>query len=58
VRAGDLEVRVRTRVLDDAALEERAHRAFREKYGFSDRIAGWVTFGERHILRLELLPTP
>jgi hypothetical protein len=57
VRGGDLEYSVRARVLDDAALEERVHRAFREKYGFSDRMAGWVTFGERHVLRLDLLPT-
>jgi hypothetical protein len=36
----------------DEALLERVTRAFREKYGTSDRMAGWFRFGEVKIFRL------
>jgi hypothetical protein len=52
LRIGAEEVPVRAEFVRDPATRERVARGFREKYGFWDRLAGLVRFGDTKILRL------
>lgn len=52
LRVGEIEFPLRAELVKDEALVQRVHAAFREKYGFSDRMIGWFRFGESHIMRL------
>lgn len=58
-RDPDVELRVagaehplRAELVTDGALLQRVVAAFRTKYGFSDRMAGLVRFGDTHVMRL------
>lgn len=58
-RDPDVELRVagaehplRAELVMDEALVQRVVAAFRTKYGFSDRMAGLVRFGDTHVMRL------
>jgi hypothetical protein len=52
LRIGGAAHPLRAEPVSDAALAARIHEAFRQKYGFQDRLAGWFTFGEASLLRL------
>jgi hypothetical protein len=52
LRIGQNELPLRAELVTDEPLLERVRTAFREKYGFSDRMAGWIRFGGEHIMRL------
>jgi hypothetical protein len=52
LRVGENEFPLRAELVTDEPLLERVHTAFREKYGFSDRMVGWFRFGDSHIMRL------
>ena len=43
---------LRAELVTDEALREKVVAAFRTKYGFSDRMAGLIRFGDTHIMRL------
>jgi hypothetical protein len=46
------ELPLRAELVTDEPLLERVQTAFREKYGFSDRMIGWIPFGGSRIMRL------
>ncbi len=52
LRTGELEHPLRVELVTDGALLQRVNDTFREKYGFSDRLAGIMRFGGTHIMRL------
>ncbi len=52
LRSEDAEHLVRAELISDEALAQRVVDAFREKYGFADRLAGIMRFGDTHIMRL------
>lgn len=52
LRVGEEEFLLRTELVTDAALVERAVAAFREKYGFTDAFMQILRFGEPHVMRL------
>lgn len=43
---------VRARLVEDPELRAAVQERYREKYGFTDRLVGWVTFGEPRIMEL------
>jgi hypothetical protein len=47
---------VHVEFVEDDPTRERVSRAFREKYGFNDRVTGLIRFGRARILRL--IPVP
>jgi hypothetical protein len=52
LRVDGNELPLRAELVTDEPLLERVHAAFREKYGFTDRMIGWFRFGDSHIMRL------
>jgi hypothetical protein len=52
LRIGDEEIPVRAAFVSDPATRERVEQGFREKYGFTDRLAGLIRLGEPKIMRL------
>ncbi len=52
LRSADGEIPVRAELVSDPAIRERVVGGFREKYGFSDRLAGLFRFGDTRIIRL------
>ena len=52
LRVAGAEHPLRAELVTDEALVEKVVTAFRVKYGFSDRMAGLIRFGDTHILRL------
>jgi hypothetical protein len=53
VRVDGREYAVRADLVEeDEALRDRVLAAFREKYGWSDRVVGWFFPGDPHIIRL------
>jgi hypothetical protein len=43
---------LRAEIITDASLEERADAAFREKYGWEDRLIGLFARGDANLMRL------
>jgi hypothetical protein len=58
LRIGGAAHLLRAERVDDPALIARVEQAFRAKYGFSDRLTGWVLPGEPTVLRLVERPAP
>lgn len=52
LRVPDADHPIRTKLISDGKLVDRIEAAYREKYGFWDRSAGWVRLGETHIMQL------
>jgi hypothetical protein len=53
VRVAGREYAVRAELIEeDEALRDRVLAEFREKYGWSDRLVGWLFPGDPHIIRL------
>ena len=52
LRVAGVEHPLRAELVTDEALLEKVVAAFRTKYGFSDRMAGLIRFGDTHIMRL------
>ena len=52
LRVAGAEHPLRAALVEDPELVERVVTAFRTKYGFSDRMAGLIRFGDAHIMRL------
>jgi hypothetical protein len=53
LRVAGAEHPLRAALVTDEALLARVVASFRTKYGFSDRMAGLVRFGDTHVMRLE-----
>jgi hypothetical protein len=53
LRVAGVEHPLRAELVTDEALLARVVASFRTKYGFSDRMAGLVRFGDTHVMRLE-----
>ena len=52
LRAGEASYELRVEFVEDDALRQRITDAFREKYGFSDRIVSWVRGSRPKLMRL------
>ena len=52
LRAGEASYELRVEFVEDDALRQRITDAFREKYGFSDRMASWMRGSHPKIMRL------
>jgi hypothetical protein len=52
LRAGEASWPMRVELVEDDALRQRVTDAFREKYGFSDRMVSWVRGSRPKIMRL------
>jgi len=52
LRMAGAEHPLRAELVTDETLLQRVVAAFRTKYGFSDRMAGLVRFGDTHVMRL------
>jgi len=52
VRVSGKEYAVRAEPIDDTAVREKVMAEFRAKYGWSDRMVGWLFPGNPHIVRL------
>ena len=52
LRSGDTVQPIATERVEDADLLARVETAFREKHGFSDRMAGLFRFGGARVMRL------
>jgi hypothetical protein len=56
LRIGGAAHALRAERVSDPALAARIHAAFREKYGFSDRMIGWIGLRGGNLLRLVARP--
>jgi len=52
LRAGEASYELRVEFVEDDALRQRITDAFREKYGFSDRVTSWMRGSRPKMMRL------
>ena len=52
LRIGDEEIPVRVEFIEDEAMRERLTQGFREKYGWSDAMIGWIRGSHPRLMHL------